>query len=97
MKKYIFIILIIFLISILILGCNIKNYKITVYKESEIFKFLDEDNQKALDFLNKRYVVDKIYYAKEIISYTDKSIRFIDKNEDEVFLTGDKIEVKKIE
>ena len=96
MKKFILIIFLIFLITILLLGCSKELYKITTYKESKVFKLLDEDNQKTFDFLNKRYYVDKVYYAREIISYTDKNIRFIDKNEDEVFLTGDKIEVEKI-
>lgn len=99
MKKYILIILITILIFGSTFGCmekkngEINTYKITIYKESEVFKLLDEDNQKTLDFLNKRYVIDKVYYAKEIISYTDKSIRFIDKNEDELFLTGDRVEI----
>lgn len=95
MKKYILIILIIILIITLILGCTDKNnYKITIYRESEVFKLLDEDSQKTLDFLNERYVVDKVYYTKEIIGYTDKSIRFIDGKNKEIFISADKINVE---
>lgn len=92
-KRYIFIILTIFLISILILSCSSKSYKITVYKENKYLKLLGEDTQKLID----KYEVDEIYYAKEIISYTDKSVRFIDKKDKELFISGDKIKIRQTE
>lgn len=39
----------------------------------------------------------KIYYAKEIISYTDASVRFIDKKGNEQFVSGDKIKIRQID
>lgn len=96
MKK-LYIILIIFLIVLLLLGCaGGKNYKVTVYREKEEFKYLSEKAQKVLEDSYK-YKIYKSCYAKEIISYTDTSVRFIDSEGREQFLSGDKIEVRKMD
>ena len=96
MKKYIFIILIIFLISILILGCSKEIYNITVYKTD--WKFLNlYENQQTRELLKDRHTQKSSYKAREIIDWNGDNIRFVDLDGKEIFLTGDKIEVRKIE
>ena len=92
--KYILLILVMFLIIILIFGCSEeKTYEIIIYKSYinyEIYEHFNKEGKLDLTYLG----ADKIYYAKEIISYTDNSVRFIDEQNKETFITADKIEVR---
>ena len=83
-KKYIFIILIIFLITILLLGCS-KEYRITVkynIKESDIFSKTTSEITRT-----------DTYKAVKIIEFSDKKVIFIDKEGKEIYVSGDYIEI----
>lgn len=101
MKKYILILIIIFLVFIFIFGCaEEKTYKVFVGKykpyinESSNNALSDSSLFSKLNELNKYNF--KTYCAKEIISFTDKSVRFIDKEGNEQFISGDRIKIEQI-
>jgi len=76
---------VLFLILIITIGCSNKGYRITTYN---YFKL------PSASF--GTYLVSGNYGAKKIISYDSTSIRFIDLNGNEQFISSDKIEVEKI-
>ena len=95
-KKYkiILMMLIVVMLAMSISGCTGgTNYKVVVYRVDPYFEYHSEKVQKYLETSGKKYEVDKTYYAKEIISYTDTSARFIDKEGNEQFISGNKIEI----
>lgn len=94
-KKYkIFLmVLIVVLLAILVSSCaEEKTYKIFVgkYKPN-----ISGSSKSSLSSEVSKYNF-KTYYAKEIISYTDKSVRFIDKQDNEIFINGDRIKVEQV-
>jgi len=107
-KTKIFLVVLIIIIFMASSGCKEKeeekNYQIVVYYIdwdkvkliTGIFKYANKEKEVQLleeAIIDKNTTVEH-FYAKEIISYTEKSIRFIDKNNVEMFISADYIKVR---
>ena len=90
-----------FLVVFLTPGCIAKSYIIKVYTVdwatvNLLKSVLKSDSVKAVleDTFVKNHTQIDTYTAKEIISYTETSIRFIDNAGKEQFISADYIEVE---
>ena len=95
MKKQLVIITIVLLIFILILtpGCiKQKSYTIRVTTINWEKVFVKEEGATR-DYLIKQNTSTRTYKAKEVISFNETSVRFIDDTGKEQFISADKIEV----
>lgn len=86
--------------TIMATSSGVSDYRLKEAEESlALAKFL---NSKTLIFLAEKEIAeiestpDKIetYKARKIIDYSNTSVRFIDENGNEQFISADKIEIK---
>ena len=81
-------------ILILIPGCS-KSYAIKVYTINweKVNLITNESDTYLRDYLIKENTHIRFYKAKEVISFNETSVRFIDDTGKEQFISADKIEV----
>lgn len=95
--KLLAILAILILVSFATLSCSGAKYEIRVYKIPTYLEYYKEGRTK--DYLIKEYLQGrefKTYKAKEIIDFDNTSVRFIDEDGEEQFMSADKVEVKRI-
>ena len=96
-KKALIFIAILILVSFITLSCSGVKYEIRVYKIPTYIEYYEEGFTK--DYLIKEYLQGRefeTYKAKKIIEYDSTSVRFIDEDGEEQFVSADKVEVKRI-
>jgi hypothetical protein len=90
-------VVIVLLMFILILapGCiKQKSYDIKVYTiDWKMVNLLESKEGPVRDIFIKQYTSVRTYKAKEVISFDETSVRFIDEAGKEQFFSADKIEV----
>lgn len=82
------------LIILTIMGCGAR-YKVNVYEKPLAYDLVSEDVAELLDKLDPP--LQDTYRAREVISYDTNSARFIDEEGHEHFVTGDIVEVIRID
>jgi len=94
--KYKIIAVFLLLSIIFLFGCNKTNYVITAtnhWKEPSYYKYLSNDVADALRKVEQGTDSVNSYSAKSIISFTEKSVRFIDNTGKEQFVSADEIKI----
>ena len=97
-KSMLLIVLMLMIITIFIIGCSSKEYKITIYIMNSTEEPGFPTNWEGEHFDDilwvKLFTTEKNYYASEIIDYSGTSIRFVDSSTGmERFVSADFIEV----
>jgi hypothetical protein len=91
---------------------EITTYSLGLEGKLALMQAFNDVNEDTIDSLIKEIAIGKLnndnankiknkmdinsYNAKEIISFTEKSVRFIDNSNKEIFITSDYLEVKQI-
>ena len=90
------------LVAFLSIGCAKQSYTIRVSNTNwaEVDLLLSIfDNETTKAYMKNKLIAENTkttyYYAKKVISYTETSVRFIDENGNEQFISADRIVIVK--